>query len=78
MSVIKDYSPFDPHSNGESPEWKPDTEKFQDKEMDPREMRRRTSIAEGQMKHNKLGWKRLTVRVPPACLLPGLVKLGNG
>ena len=62
MSVkIKDYSPFAPRSDGDSPEWKPDKEKFQEEEMDPRDMRRRTSIAEGQMKHNKLGWKRLTV-----------------
>ena len=62
MSVnVKDYSPFAPHSDEGSSEWKPEKEKFQEEELDPRDMRRRTSIAEGQMKHNKLGWKRLTV-----------------
>ena len=38
----------------------PDSEK-QREEYQGRDERRRASIASGQVKHNKLGWRRLTV-----------------
>lgn len=57
----EDYSEYAPYSNGQGSEWKPEKEKFDEQELDERDMRRRTSIAEGQIKHQKLGWRRLTV-----------------
>ena len=65
MSVdTGDDSDYAPYSNNQAPEWKPDKEKVREGELDERDKRRRTSIAEGQIKHNRLGWKRLTVYHP--------------
>ena len=65
MSVdAKDQSGFAPYSDGQATDWQPDKEKFQEGELDEQARRRRTSIAEGQIKHNQLGWKRLTVGHP--------------
>ena len=67
MSVAtKDYSDDSPYSNGYAPAKDKDVEKFDvekldEDELDEKAVRRRASIAEGQVKHNKLGWKRLTV-----------------
>ena len=58
------YSPF---SNGGSLGWDPEKEKkgkYDEEALDERARRRQSSIAEGKIKHNKLGWKRLTVCVP--------------
>ena len=57
----KDYPDHAPHEDGQAAGWQPDKEKFQEEELDEQPGRRRTSIAEGQIKHNQLGWKRLTV-----------------
>ena len=68
MSVeIKDPSGYAPFSDAQATGWQPDKEKFQEEELDERASTRRVSIAEGQIKHKKLGWKRLTVR---HCYLP--------
>lgn len=56
-----DYSEYAPYPNGQESEWKPEKEKFDEEKLDERDMRRRSSIAEGQIKHQKLGWQRLTV-----------------
>ena len=62
MSVdIKDHSGYAPYSDGQAAGWHPDKEKFQDERLDGKADKRRVSIAEGQIKHNQLGWKRLTV-----------------
>ncbi|KAL8770760.1 MAG: hypothetical protein Q9209_003627 [Squamulea sp. 1 TL-2023] len=75
MSVAseKERSDHTPH-NGYAPGWEPDKEKFpeEDEELDERARRRRTSIAEGALKHNKLGWRRLTV-----CLIVEAIALGS-
>ena len=64
MSVnTRDYSEYAPYPNGQEPEFKPEEEKFQEEELSERDIRRRASVAEGQIKHKKLGWKRLTVRL---------------
>ena len=68
MSVdIKDHSGYAPYSDGQAVGWQPDKEKFHEEELDEGGKRRRVSIAEGQIKHNQLGWKRLTVSY---CYLP--------
>lgn len=62
MSVAaKDDSEYAPYSNGHAPAMDKDEEKFDEEELDEKAVRRRASVAEGQIKHNKLGWKRLTV-----------------
>ena len=61
LAGIKDDSDYAPYADGQATEWQPDKEKFQEEELDEQAGRRRTSIAEGQVKHNQLGWKRLTV-----------------
>ena len=73
----KDASGYAPYSDGQTAGWQPDKEKFQEEELGGQTSKRRVSIAEGQMKHNQLGWKRLTVRhcclpsiLPPHWLLP--------
>lgn len=72
MSVdFKDNSGYAPHSDGMAAGWHPDKEKFHDEKFDGRGDKRRVSIAEGQIKHNKLGWKRLTV-----CLIVEAIALG--
>ncbi|KAL8952987.1 MAG: hypothetical protein Q9222_001138 [Ikaeria aurantiellina] len=61
----------------ESP-WKPDKDKeappdnLYGEAMDEATTKRRASVAEGQMKHNKLGWKRLTI-----CLIVEAIALGS-
>ncbi|KAL8800298.1 MAG: hypothetical protein Q9223_007389 [Gallowayella weberi] len=67
----KEHSDYGPESEKTSG-WDPDREKIPDDELDERARRRRTSIAEGAMKHNKLGWKRLTV-----CLIVEAIALGS-
>ncbi|KAL8799901.1 MAG: hypothetical protein Q9182_005558 [Xanthomendoza sp. 2 TL-2023] len=67
----KEHSDYGPESEKMSG-WNPDKEKLPDDELDERARRRRTSIAEGAMKHNKLGWKRLTV-----CLIVEAIALGS-
>ena len=52
---------YAPYSDAQATGWQPDKEKFEEEELDERANSRRVSIAEGQIKHNKLGWKRLTV-----------------
>ncbi|KAI4189587.1 MAG: hypothetical protein LQ346_005087, partial [Caloplaca aetnensis] len=67
-------------STSQASEWHPDIEKahHQNKPPDPNpnekppHRRRRASIAEGQIKHKKLGWKRLTI-----CLIVEAVALGS-
>ena len=51
---VSDDVEYAAYTNGEKQK-----EKFQDGGAAER---RRSSIAIGQIKHNKLGWKRLTVR----------------
>ncbi|KAL8691713.1 MAG: hypothetical protein Q9218_003127 [Villophora microphyllina] len=73
MSAVKlredsEYAPYSEKASG----WEPDKEKFPEEELDERSKRRRTSIAEGAMKHNRLGWKRLTV-----CLIVEAIALGS-
>ena len=68
---MKDHSDYTPYADGQANGWQPDKEKFQEEEVDEPVLRRHTSIAEGQVKHNKLGWKRLTVShcyIPPISL----------
>lgn len=69
-TATRDYSEYNPFSNGQAPTTDKDVEKFDmeklsDEEFDEKAVRRRASIAEGRVKHNKLGWKRLTVRHHP-------------
>ena len=52
---VSDDVEFAAYSNGEKKQGS-----LQDGEQ--YERRRRASIAQGQVKHSKLGWKRLTVR----------------
>ena len=63
----KDYSDYAPDADGQAAGWQPDKEKFPEEVLDEQPGRRRTSVAEGQIKHNQLGWKRLTVG---RCYLP--------
>ncbi|KAL8840871.1 MAG: hypothetical protein Q9170_001135 [Blastenia crenularia] len=79
MSVeAKDYSGLTPNRNGQTPQWEPDKElgekreRLADDSLDPRAARRRSSIAEGQLKHKRLGWKRLTI-----CLIVEAIALGS-
>ena len=58
-------------ANGAIPDYSLDKEKSQYPD-DPREARRRTSIAEGQIKYKKLGWQRLTI-----CLIVEAIALGS-
>ena len=62
MSVVdvKAFSGYAPYSDGPTTEWQPDKEKFEEGDL-AEQARRRSSIAEGQIKHNQLGWMRLTV-----------------
>lgn len=53
------------------PPWQGD-DKYDMDPVDTRDARRRTSIAEGQVKHNRLGWVRLTV-----CLIVEAIALGE-
>ncbi len=70
MSVdMKDRSGYAPYSDGQVTGWQPDKEKYQEEELDEQAGKRRISIAEGQSKHNQLGWKRLTVG---HCYLPSI------
>ncbi|KAL9588835.1 MAG: hypothetical protein Q9203_002352, partial [Teloschistes exilis] len=62
-----------------SPQWDSSEEKEKDQKDGPLDeeqgtgvSRRRASIAEGQIKHSKLGWKRLTV-----CLIVEAIALGS-
>ncbi|KAI4229832.1 MAG: hypothetical protein L6R40_008042 [Gallowayella cf. fulva] len=71
-AVEKTDSSDDAPYSTQAPGWEPDKEKFPDDKLDERARRRRTSIAEGVMKHNKLGWKRLTV-----CLIVEAIALGS-
>lgn len=76
MSVDeKNPSRYAPFSDAQANGWQPDKEKYQEDELDERASKRRVSIAEGQVKHNKLGWKRLTVShcYLPSTSLPHLV-----
>ena len=57
----KDHLDYAPDSDDPSPDRQQDKEKFQNEGLRQQPGRRRTSIAEGQIKHNQLGWKRLTV-----------------
>ncbi|KAL8666789.1 MAG: hypothetical protein Q9168_007411 [Polycauliona sp. 1 TL-2023] len=76
--ATKDYA--DSSSDPASQTWKPDMEKgnSQDQALqipsstDEKLTTRRASIAEGQLKHNKLGWKRLTI-----CLIVEAIALGS-
>ncbi len=80
MSVDnKDFSDYTPYSDGQAAGWQPDKETG--KVLDENDTRRRISIAEGQVKHNQLGWMRLTVghcylpsMLPPNCVLPWLLQ----
>ncbi|KAI4208780.1 MAG: hypothetical protein LQ349_009639 [Xanthoria aureola] len=79
MSIAtKDYSEDATYSDGHGHAWKPDMEKgdkqdqLQEPVLDEKATARRASIAEGQMKHNKLGWKRLTI-----CLIVEAIALGS-
>ena len=55
-----------------SPGWPPGPEKYDIEQTNTRDARRRTSIAEGQVKHNQLGWVRLTI-----CLIVEAIALGR-
>ena len=64
MSInANDYAEYDPYADGQAAGWDPEKkeEKLDEEELDEQAKRRRTSIAEGVIKHNRLGWKRLTV-----------------
>lgn len=54
------------------PPWQPGTEKYDIEHMSDKEGQRRLSIAEGEVKHNKLGWVRLTI-----CLIVEAIALGK-
>ena len=67
MSVqFRDDAESTPPEKTQDPIWGNDEEKkdLEDDGLDDRARRRRTSIAAGQVKHSKLGWKRLTVGYP--------------
>ena len=77
----KDEFGYAADSDDQAPEWQPDKDNFQDGGHAEKATDRRLSIAEGQVRHKKLGWQRLTVRpcyMPPTssphsvlpCLLP--------
>ena len=69
----KDPSGSPPSLDGQATDSQPDKERFQDEGLNGQAGRqRRTSIAKGQIKHNKLGWKRLTVRHPYLPSIPTL------
>ncbi|KAI4190875.1 MAG: hypothetical protein LQ348_003588 [Seirophora lacunosa] len=76
--AARDYNEDSPDSNGAATQWKHDVDKRDIKEqlqepvLDEKATLRRASIAEGQMKHNKLGWKRLTI-----CLIVEAIALGS-
>lgn len=79
MSVAYDYTKDSPQLDGDTTQWKSDMEKGAKMEqsqspeqLDEKTAMRRASIAEGQMKHNKLGWKRLTI-----CLIVEAIALGS-
>ncbi|KAL8707759.1 MAG: hypothetical protein Q9220_007279 [cf. Caloplaca sp. 1 TL-2023] len=65
-------------SNVRESGWKPGKDKeaspegYYDEGTDGAAAKRRASVAEGQMKHNKLGWKRLTI-----CLIVEAIALGS-
>ena len=76
MSIeTKDFSEYAPYENGHAPKWDPEKDKLDEEELGADDLRRRSSIAEGQIKHNKLGWQRLTVgpcyTTPPRLHRPG-------
>ena len=66
MSVqFRDDAEYTPPEKGKPPIWNDEEKKeLSDDGLDDRARRRRTSIAAGQVKHSKLGWKRLTVGYP--------------
>ena len=75
----KDETGYAPYSDGHAAAWQPDKDNFQDGEHAEKATGRRISIAEGQVRHKKLGWQRLTVRhcympptSPPPSVLPWL------
>ncbi|KAL8925827.1 MAG: hypothetical protein Q9208_003324 [Pyrenodesmia sp. 3 TL-2023] len=76
MSLLTEHPSeyADSSSNG----WTPDSEKAHEQgkppelDRDEKTTGRRASVAEGQMKHSKLGWKRLTI-----CLIVEAVALGT-
>ena len=75
MSVnTGDHAEYAPYANVEASQWELDKEKehFDAEELDEGTTKRRVSIAQGQIKHNKLGWKRLTV-----CLIVEAIALGS-
>ena len=65
-ATARDYSKYAPYDNVQSSAWEPDKEEgvFLEKALDKQANTRRASIEEGQIKHSKLGWKRLTVIHP--------------
>lgn len=74
VSVGRDYADYPPYGNGQPLSWEPEKQKEKEKfpleyldegVLDEKARRRRSSIAEGEIKHKKLGWKRLTV-----CTIP--------
>ena len=67
----KDESGYATYSDGQDAAWQPDKDNFQEGEHAEKATGRRVSIAEGQVRHKKLGWQRLTVRhcyMPPTSL----------
>ncbi|KAK4695937.1 hypothetical protein P7C71_g1907, partial [Lecanoromycetidae sp. Uapishka_2] len=69
---MKDNLEYSPDSDDRANGWHPDKEKFQEDDLDDYGRSRRESIAEGQIKHNQLGWQRLTV-----CLIVEAIALGS-
>lgn len=63
---------YAPYSDGQATGWQPDKENLQEEKLDAQGAGRRQSIAEGQTKFSKLGWKRLTI-----CLIVEAIALGS-
>jgi len=68
----KDNDSPSPARQDQPPSWQTGQEKYDIDQMDSREYRRRSSIADGEIKHNQLGWVRLTI-----CLIVEAIALGK-
>lgn len=68
----KDGSDSSPERNLNSPAWQQPHEKHDMDQLKPDQAERRPSIVEGQVKHTKLGWFRLTI-----CLIVEAIALGK-
>ena len=66
-ATTREYARSAPYDTAHSPGWEPDKEEEGDsreKTLEKQANTRRADVEEGQIKHCKLGWQRLTVIYP--------------